>query len=263
MFRCDVWGVVRGPDLWGPDPPDRFREPKPLQMGRCRRLVVVTPHLDEDVCAAGGLLATVAERCVPVDVLALTEGDGATEDRGDAAAELGHRRAHRCVAYERLGVHTVQRHELLLASGTVRESEPLVAAALDEIVGNAGEPDGLWVLAPWQHDGHPDHDAAGRAAAAVCDTHRLRLFQFLVAAWRGPQRAEVPWELARSVPLSPLLGVRKNYAVPTVVHRDGPPGARELLLATAQPGGTHGRARAVRALTAHRHCRCGRPPSSR
>jgi hypothetical protein len=40
-------------------------------------------------------------------------------------------------------------------------------AAVSELVGFA-DPEGLWCLAPWELDGHPDHDAVGRAAATAC-----------------------------------------------------------------------------------------------
>src|SRR3954452_25078133 len=48
----------------------------PLSLRRCRHLVVVSAHLGEDVCAVGGLIATLADRDVRIDLLAVTEDDG-------------------------------------------------------------------------------------------------------------------------------------------------------------------------------------------
>jgi glycosyltransferase involved in cell wall biosynthesis len=49
-----------------------------LRTARCRGLVIVNTHLDEDICAAGGLIARVAERGAPIHVLAVTDSDGAS-----------------------------------------------------------------------------------------------------------------------------------------------------------------------------------------
>jgi hypothetical protein len=45
-----------------------------------------------------------------------------------------------------------------------------------------GDPRGLWCLAPWELDGHPDHDAVGRATAAACSAYRLPLLRYPIAA---------------------------------------------------------------------------------
>src|SRR5437764_152545 len=63
-------------------------------------------------------------------------------------------------AYRRLGVPEVRRHRLRLSSGTVADAAPDLIAAFSELVGHDCYP-GLWCLAPWRRDGHPDHDAVG------------------------------------------------------------------------------------------------------
>src|SRR5690606_7604355 len=39
------------------------------------------------------------------------------------------------------------------------------------------------VLAPWEQDGHPDHDAVGRAALAAAAQPGMRLLRYPVWAW--------------------------------------------------------------------------------
>src|SRR5438067_13166723 len=56
----------------------------PLSLRRCRHVVVVSAHLGEDVCAAGGLIATLADRDVRMDLLAVTEDDGSPPDDPNA-----------------------------------------------------------------------------------------------------------------------------------------------------------------------------------
>jgi GlcNAc-PI de-N-acetylase len=213
--RCDLWAAARG---WSGNAEDRARsrgEVAPLRPRFCRRLVVAVTHIGEDISAAGGLIARLADRDVPIDVLAVTEGDGATAGAAGASPphELGRRRAHRSVSYQQLGAHHVRRHELALPSGRVAEAELDVVAALSEIVGFDPDPAGSWVLAPWQHDGHPDHDAVGRAAMRVCRAYGVRPVEYLVAAWGSPGPHPIPWPRARQLPLPPVLQLRKSSAV--------------------------------------------------
>jgi len=213
--RCDLRAAARGWTRNAEDRTLRRGEVTALRPRFCRRLVVVVTHVGEDISAAGGLIARLADRDVPIDVLAVTEGDGATTGAVDATPphELGRRRAHRSVSYQQLGAHHVRRHELALPSGRVADAELDVVAALSEIVGFDPDSSGSWVLAPWQHDGHPDHDAVGRAAVTVCQAYRVRHVEYLVAAWgsTGPRR--IPWLRARQLPLPPVLQLRKSSAV--------------------------------------------------
>ncbi len=240
-FPCDVWKAALGPDSAGPQWRKRLTGLPALRTRSCGRLLVVTPHLDEDVCSAGGLIAVVAGQSVPIEVLAVTDGNGAQKGRPDAGhpAELGYRRAHRSVSDRRLGAHQTRRHALCLQSGRVSEHEADVVAALSEIVGSAREPTGLWVLAPWHHDGHPDHDAVGRAAVVVCTAYRLRLVQYLTAAWRRDDPADLPRRPLRHLPLSPLVRARKLRAIPTPLRGRGQVCGREFFL-TGAAGATDG-----------------------
>lgn len=228
---CDVWSAATEPEAR-----ERFLlDGTPtLRTGSCQRLVVVTAHLDEDVCAAGGLIGRLAERSVPIDVLAVTDGDGTRpgESGAESAHELGMRRAHRPVGYQRLGARGAVRHELALRSGTVEDRVPDVVAALSEIIGFDPDPTGLWVLAPWCHDGHSDHEAVGRAAATVCDAYRIRLVEYLVTGWTGPGLAALPRDRARQLPLTPLLRARKMRAIAASLRagHDAPVADREVFL---------------------------------
>jgi len=94
-------------------------------------------------------------------------------------------------AYRRLRVPEVRRHRLHLESGTVSDAQPDLVAAFSELVGHDCYP-GLWCLAPWQRDGHPDHDAVGRVAEAVCHSYNLRLVRYLSAAWEWLQPEDLP-----------------------------------------------------------------------
>lgn len=232
--RCDLSAAARGRSGIAADGGRSFGAVAALRPRLCRRLVVVVTHVGEDVCAAGGLIARLADHDVPIDVLAVTDGDGATAGAAGATPphELGCRRAHRSVSYQQLGAHDVRRHELALPSGRVAEAELDVVAALSEIVGFDPDPSGSWVLAPWQHDGHPDHDAVGRASSVVCQAYQVRHVEYLVAAWGSTDPHRIPWPRARQLPLPPVLQLRKSSAVsaPGLDTSGYMPGDRETFL---------------------------------
>src|SRR5690606_13482680 len=71
------------------------------------------------------------------------------------------------------------------------------------------------VLAPWEHDGHPDHDAVGRAAlAATAALPGLRLLRYPVWAWHWlPPDASPPPFAAIRMPLPPATLARKRRAI--------------------------------------------------
>jgi LmbE family N-acetylglucosaminyl deacetylase len=134
-------------------------------MPGCRRLVVVVAHPYEELCAAGGLLHDLVLRGVSASVLVVTDSGASYLD----------------ASYHALGLSGIRRYRLGLAGGCVEAAEHDVTAAVSELVG-FGDPRGLWCLAPWELDGHPDHDAVGRATAAACVAYRLPLLRYPIAA---------------------------------------------------------------------------------
>lgn len=176
-----------------------------------RPLVVVAAHPDDEVLAVGGLLALAARTgCRP---FVLWATDGEASHPGSSAItrdELRRRRpAESAIALERLGVaHRSLR--LGLPDGGVAEDEATVAAALASLAGA-----GSVVVAPWRGDAHPDHDACGRAAAAVAAAAGALLVEYPVWAWHwaAPADARLPWPRARRVVLGADVVGAKARAV--------------------------------------------------
>jgi LmbE family N-acetylglucosaminyl deacetylase len=215
--------------LWA----DELSRVAPLPTHLCRDLVVITPHPYEAICAAGGLIWSLAAQGADVEVLAISDGDCAEPGAigATAARQPSRRRSHISAAYRRLGVPEVRRRRLQLESGTVSGAQPDVIAALSELVGHDCYP-GLWCLAPWDRDGHPDHDAVGRAAEVVCRTYHLRLVRYLCAAWDWIQPQDLPWRDMRQFTLSAGVRARKSAAValPPAVSEEDWIADRELFL---------------------------------
>jgi LmbE family N-acetylglucosaminyl deacetylase len=138
------------------------------------RLVVVAPHPDDETLGVGGSVATFADAGGDVLVVSVTDGEAAPVESSDLAAvrrrEL--RVAVGCLApaarIERLGLPDgglADRHDEL----TERLTRLLTGRDL--------------VLAPYADDGHPDHDACGRAALAASTRTGASCWTYPVWAW--------------------------------------------------------------------------------
>ena len=72
-----------------------------------------------------------------------------------------------------------------------------------------------WIAATWRGDGHPDHEAVGRAAAMAaqrCDAVLLE-YPLWMWHWATPGDNAVPWDRLRVLPTAPHALDRKTAAV--------------------------------------------------
>lgn len=166
------------------------------------RVVVVAPHPDDETLGAGGTLVLLAALGTPVVIAAVTDGEASHPGRSD---ELRRTRAQeRTEALRRLGLGHPVVHRLGLPDGGVDAAD--VLAGLRPLV----TADDL-VLAPWRHDGHPDHDACGAAATSLVPPDRL--WSYLIWAWHWAGPRDLPWNRARRIPLGAAATEAKRAAV--------------------------------------------------
>ncbi len=188
------------------------------------RVVVLAAHPDDEVLAIGGLLVRLAER--GCDLLLVSATDGEASHPGSpsvTAPELAERRGRELdAALTELGHAGSERVHLHLPDSALAEHEVELADRLESHLGGAA-----LVLAPWRRDGHPDHDACGRAAAAA--TRELArvgaavgvaarppvLWEFPIWAWHwaDPEADHLPWTRARAVRLDPHERLAKQQAI--------------------------------------------------
>lgn len=138
-------------------------------------MVVIAPHPDDETLAVGGLIATQTSKGVPVQVVAVTDGENAYDDGVDLAAS---RVQEQAVALGRLGVDPLQINRLTLTDSGVSADEELLVELLTPLVSRKTH-----ILAPWIGDFHPDHEACGRAAAKVAARLGATLTFYLFWTW--------------------------------------------------------------------------------
>lgn len=147
------------------------------------RAVVLAPHPDDEVLGCGGILAALGRAGVQVHVVAVTDGESSHPGRADELRQI--RADERSAALRRLDLTGAHVRRLGLPDGGV----------VDEQVVEAVRPllaDTDLLLAPWEQDGHPDHDAVGRAAALLPG----RQLSYLVWAWHWASPDDLPLDRA-------------------------------------------------------------------
>ncbi|WP_425307873.1 PIG-L family deacetylase [Ammonicoccus fulvus] len=181
----------------------------PLITETWERVVVVAAHPDDDVLGIGGLLAHLVQRGVEIVGIQATDGTAAYPHSPTVSPdELGRlRTAEIREAYARLGLP--EPVHLGLPDGALADHED----RLTELLGEFLRPGDRW-LAPWRADRHPDHEAAGRAAARACEGAPVEFFEYPIWMWHwaAPRSAQVPWGRALRLDLSPAERLAKRKA---------------------------------------------------
>ncbi len=151
-------------------------------------MLVVVPHPDDETLGAGGLIATHQRRgdAHEMTVVCVTDGENAYPD-DDSAALAATRQAEQEAALARLGVAPEHTLRLRMIDSDVSAGERDLEARLTELA----TPE-TTIVAPWEHDFHPDHEACGRAAAIAARKTGATLLSYFFWTWhRG-----APEELA-------------------------------------------------------------------
>jgi LmbE family N-acetylglucosaminyl deacetylase len=177
----------------------------PFVLPPVRRLVVVSPHPDDETFGAGGLIATADELGLGVLVVSVTDGEAASAlpdlalvRRRELLAAL----PHLCPA----GRYDVVR--LGVPDGRVGEHEAAVRRrvrrwirATDLVVSTLGD------------DGHPDHESTARAAIDAAWSVGAAARTVPIWAWHCHQPLHSPIGAGHRLDLGPDARRRKHEAV--------------------------------------------------
>lgn len=196
------------------------------------RVVVLAAHPDDEILGAGALVATASRRGMPLELLVLTDGEGSHPNSPTCTPEeLASRRRHEaCSAAAVLG--SPHGPTLLgLPDGALGDGhEEDITRMLVRLLGDARD---ALVVAPWRRDGHPDHEAAGRAAAAAAVRTGARLWEYPVWFWHWGDPENAPWERFVALGYDADTATRKSAALATQRSQVAPlsaaPGDEALL----------------------------------
>ncbi|MBW0018448.1 MAG: PIG-L family deacetylase [Mycobacterium sp.] len=178
-----------------------------LDLTACPALVVVAPHPDDETLGLGATIAQLVASGVAVKVVCVSDGGAAG---ASASGLVAARRRELLGATKALGIAPPT--FLGLPDGQLADHEDELIESLAAILDC--EAPGTWCAATWRGDGHPDHEAVGRAAAHACVRTGIALVEYPVWMWHWATPADpaVPWERAYSVPVADWARERKHHA---------------------------------------------------
>jgi len=184
-----------------------------LDLDRCPGLTIVAPHPDDETLGLGATIATLSAAGVDVQVVSVTDGEAAypesTPEQRKRLKALRRREVRRSARI----LDVAEPISLEFPDGELDGREPEVASRLASLLGNY--PAGRWCAATWRGDGHPDHEAVGRAAAAAAARTGAVLVEYPVWMWHWarPGDPAVPWSRARRISLTDRALEAKTAAV--------------------------------------------------
>ena len=198
-----------------------------------RRVVVVGAHPDDETLGAGGLLHTAVSTGRRVEVVTATAGEG-SHPRSPTHSPTRLAEVRRAELRRATEVLAPDAHVtcLDLPDGAVAEHEDDLVAALVEAIGTDG--DDVLLCAPWRGDGHPDHEAVGRAAATAAHRTDAQLWEYPVWWWHWGRPDDAATHHLARLALSTDAVTAKRAAVDahqSQVHPLSPARGDEVLLA--------------------------------
>ncbi|MEO6103739.1 MAG: PIG-L deacetylase family protein [Pseudoxanthomonas sp.] len=149
-------------------------------LANCKRVVVVSPHPDDEVLGCGGLLSLCAAQQTPILIVSVSDGENCYpgNDAWPPSRLKIARKRELNQALAALGIDNPNIASLELPDGQVNAYECHLIGALET---QLLETDLVFV--PWSRDGHPDHEATARATASAARSIGCRLIEFPIWAW--------------------------------------------------------------------------------
>ncbi|MDB6043232.1 MAG: putative N-acetylglucosaminylphosphatidylinositol deacetylase [Gammaproteobacteria bacterium] len=138
-------------------------------------IVVVAAHPDDETFGAGGLIHTCARAGHPVSVITVTDGEGARTDLPEPGVI---RRRELRAALSCLSGRYIQWHRLGVPDGNVALHDSFVERAIKTRL-----PPEATLIAPFEHDGHPDHEAVARICLTIGRRRGVTVLRYPIWAW--------------------------------------------------------------------------------
>ncbi len=205
-------------DLTTPGPAESdwailLRDVAPLELPEAQpparpRLVVVSPHPDDETLGAGGLIHDLWSRGWRITVVSVTDGEASHPPWSELLRIIRPRELRRSLDILTDGEAEVIR--LGVPDGSIERCQQRLRAALQPLVVDA-----TLVATTWSEDGHPDHVATAVAVHAVAVG---QVIEFPIWAWHQHEMLDagaLPRSRMRGWSLSVRTRRRKSRAIDT------------------------------------------------
>jgi LmbE family N-acetylglucosaminyl deacetylase len=157
------------------------RGPPELIVPTARRVLVVAPHMDDEVIPCGGTLILLAEQDAEIHVIFVTDSSAGLRPAKAARALSATRRAEAQAVSEMLGFTF---NELGFPDGQLHKHEEALAKRLTQEIDRLG-PD--LIFCPFPSDAHSDHmscaSALARAASEAKPDATIMAYEVWTPLW--------------------------------------------------------------------------------
>lgn len=178
----------------------------PLAVGHAASLVtgnaavhVVAPHPDDEILGCAGIIRQLARRDITIWVWAVTDGEAShIGSRRWPPSVLAQTRSRESEHALNLLCGKIRRRRIAIPDGKVTQHERRLATDLAKSFST-----GDTVIAPWCLDGHPDHEAVGRASRQAALARDCRFLEVPIWGWHwaNPGQGDFPGHRAICIPL--------------------------------------------------------------
>jgi LmbE family N-acetylglucosaminyl deacetylase len=177
--------------------------------------VVVSPHPDDEVLGAGGLMHTWSSRGLPVTVISVTDGEAAYRCPGSLGAV---RQTELRAALRKLSPSHIDVLRLGLPDGRVSEHRNKLRNALTDLLTASDH-----VVAPFEGDGHPDHESVGAVCREVSKSLGAAIVRYPIWRWHHGDVEDLKTAHWGSFALTPQAQRAKQQAVQCFESQLRPP----------------------------------------
>lgn len=178
------------------------------------RIVIVSPHPDDEVLAFGGFMQSLAQTSKELMLISVTDGSACFPDSLKWTREsIAKTRIKECAAALRALGWQPERFQWLqlgIPDTEVRRNQAQLQAHLMGIFKDTD-----LVLTTWMKDGHADHEATAQACASAAERVSARLIEAPVWGlhWLHPADERFPWYRIRKLGLGSQLTENKKTAL--------------------------------------------------
>jgi LmbE family N-acetylglucosaminyl deacetylase len=199
----------------------RVLEEKAAWIPRTESLVIVSAHPGEETLGAAGLMASFRHWRRPVTVISVSDGEAAYREWG-GLGELRH--VEMLSALHRLCPQGVTVIRLKLPDGQIQRHEAAVRESLFAQV-----PANALLVAPFEGEGHPDHQALGRICLDAAATLEVRTARYPIWAWHQEQAQGFAGARWGRFELNERLREAKRLAINALGSQLRPPSGRPIV----------------------------------
>lgn len=184
-------------------------------------ILVVSPHPDDEVLGAGGLIRSAALAGRDVTVLSVTDGEAAYPDWPD----LGTIRCQEVRKALDVLAPKVANHSLRIPDGRVEQHRGILFGAIDRCISRT-----TLLVAPFERDGHPDHDATGEVCCEIARLYAATLWRYPIWTWHHGTPERFKDKLWGRFELDAAAMRAKSVALSCFTSQRRPPAAREPIV---------------------------------